>query len=95
MSKLKNIIPVANPGILMLPTTKRISKEKRTVVDKSIIQLIVNECTTLPSMKKLTLVIRPPKALLKAILVLRLNSNSLRNDSNLSHFHQFRLRAAN
>ncbi|WP_339058216.1 UTP--glucose-1-phosphate uridylyltransferase GalU [Candidatus Regiella endosymbiont of Tuberolachnus salignus] len=45
MSKeLKAVIPVAGLGTRMLPATKAIPKEMLPVVDKPLIQYIVNEC---------------------------------------------------
>lgn len=42
--KLKAVIPVAGLGTRMLPATKAIPKEMLPVVDKPLIQYIVNEC---------------------------------------------------
>lgn len=44
MTKLKAVIPVAGLGMHMLPTTKAIPKEMLPIVDKPLIQYIVNEC---------------------------------------------------
>ncbi|MBW7984701.1 sugar phosphate nucleotidyltransferase [Enterobacillus tribolii] len=44
MSNLKAIIPVAGLGMKMLPATKAIPKEMLPIVDKPLIQLIVDEC---------------------------------------------------
>ncbi|WP_454877786.1 sugar phosphate nucleotidyltransferase [Serratia inhibens] len=44
MSKLKAVIPVAGLGMRMLPATKAIPKEMLPIVDKPLIQHIVNEC---------------------------------------------------
>ncbi|AWX15778.1 UTP--glucose-1-phosphate uridylyltransferase [Mergibacter septicus] len=41
---MKTIIPVAGLGTRMLPATKAIPKEMLTVVDKPLIQYVVNEC---------------------------------------------------
>ncbi len=41
---MKAIIPVAGLGTRMLPATKAIPKEMLTLVDKPLIQYIVNEC---------------------------------------------------
>ncbi|HCT9095962.1 MULTISPECIES: UTP--glucose-1-phosphate uridylyltransferase GalU [Serratia] len=43
-NKLKAVIPVAGLGTRMLPATKAIPKEMLPVVDKPLIQYIVNEC---------------------------------------------------
>ena len=40
---MKSIIPVAGLGIRMLPATKAIQKEMLPIVDKPLIQYIVNE----------------------------------------------------
>jgi len=42
--KMKVIIPVAGLGTRMLPATKAIPKEMLPVVDKPLIQYVVNEC---------------------------------------------------
>nr|MBA2814739.1 GalU regulator GalF [Candidatus Pantoea persica] len=44
MTKLKAVIPVAGLGMHMLPATKVIPKEMLPVVDKPMIQYIVDEC---------------------------------------------------
>jgi UTP--glucose-1-phosphate uridylyltransferase len=44
MSDLKAVIPVAGLGMRMLPATKAIPKEMLPIVDKPLIQHIVNEC---------------------------------------------------
>ncbi|PLR44427.1 GalU regulator GalF [Chimaeribacter arupi] len=44
MTTLKAVIPVAGLGMRMLPATKAIPKEMLPVVDKPIIQHIINEC---------------------------------------------------
>lgn len=44
MSVLKAVIPVAGLGTRMLPATKAIPKEMLPVVDKPLIQYVVNEC---------------------------------------------------
>ncbi len=41
---MKAIIPVAGLGTRMLPATKAIPKEMLPLVDKPLIQYIVNEC---------------------------------------------------
>ena len=41
---MKVIIPVAGLGTRMLPATKAIPKEMLTLVDKPLIQYVVNEC---------------------------------------------------
>lgn len=44
MTKLKAVIPVAGLGMRMLPATKAIPKEMLPIVDKPLIQYVVNEC---------------------------------------------------
>jgi UTP--glucose-1-phosphate uridylyltransferase len=44
MSLLKAVIPVAGLGTRMLPATKAIPKEMLPLVDKPLIQYVVNEC---------------------------------------------------
>lgn len=44
MGVLKAVIPVAGLGMKMLPATKAIPKEMLPIVDKPLIQQIVNEC---------------------------------------------------
>ncbi|MEX7623933.1 sugar phosphate nucleotidyltransferase [Serratia marcescens] len=46
MTKLKAVIPVAGLGMHMLPATKAIPKEMLPIVDKPLIQYIVNECVS-------------------------------------------------
>lgn len=41
---MKVVIPVAGLGTRMLPATKAIPKEMLPVVDKPLIQYVVNEC---------------------------------------------------
>lgn len=43
---MKAIIPVAGLGTRMLPATKAIPKEMLTLVDKPLIQYVVNECVS-------------------------------------------------
>ncbi len=42
--KMKAVIPVAGLGTRMLPATKAIPKEMLPIVDKPLIQYVVNEC---------------------------------------------------
>lgn len=44
MTRLKAVIPVAGLGMHMLPATKAIPKEMLPIVDKPMIQYIVDEC---------------------------------------------------
>lgn len=44
MKNLKAVIPVAGLGMHLLPATKAIPKEMLPIVDKPMIQYIVDEC---------------------------------------------------
>ena len=69
MSKItKAVIPVAGLGTRMLPTTKAIPKEMLPVVDKPLIQYIVNECAS-AGIKEIVLVTHASKMQLKIILI--------------------------
>ncbi|CAI1535360.1 sugar phosphate nucleotidyltransferase [Serratia proteamaculans] len=60
MSKLKAVIPVAGLGMRMLPATKAIPKEMLPIVDKPLIQHIVNECVA-AGLKEIILVTHSSK----------------------------------
>ncbi|WP_196137763.1 UTP--glucose-1-phosphate uridylyltransferase GalU [Aliikangiella sp. G2MR2-5] len=57
---LKAVIPVAGLGTRMLPATKAIPKEMLPIVDKPLIQYIVNECI-LAGIKEIVLVTHSSK----------------------------------
>ena len=57
---MKAIIPVAGLGTRMLPATKAIPKEMLTLVDKPLIQYVVNECVA-AGIKEIVLVTRSSK----------------------------------
>ncbi|NNI53498.1 UTP--glucose-1-phosphate uridylyltransferase [Pasteurella multocida] len=57
---MKAIIPVAGLGTRMLPATKAIPKEMLTLVDKPLIQYVVNECMA-AGMKEIVLVTHSSK----------------------------------
>lgn len=57
---MKAIIPVAGLGTRMLPATKAIPKEMLTLVDKPLIQYVVNECVA-AGMKEIVLVTHSSK----------------------------------
>lgn len=57
---MKVIIPVAGLGTRMLPATKAIPKEMLTLVDKPLIQYVVNECVA-AGMKEIVLVTHSSK----------------------------------
>ena len=57
---MKAIIPVAGLGTRMLPATKAIPKEMLTLVDKPLIQYIVNECVA-AGIKEIVLVTHSSK----------------------------------
>lgn len=69
---MKAIIPVAGLGTRMLPATKAIPKEMLTLVDKPLIQYVVNECVA-AGMKEIVLVTHSSKMPLKTILIPHLN----------------------
>jgi len=58
--KTKAIIPVAGLGTRMLPATKAIPKEMLTLVDKPLIQYVVNECVA-AGIKEIVLVTHSSK----------------------------------
>ena len=60
MTKLKAVIPVAGLGMHMLPATKAIPKEMLPIVDKPMIQYIVDECAT-AGIKEIVLVTHASK----------------------------------
>ena len=57
---MKAIIPVAGLGTRMLPATKAIPKEMLTLVDKPLIQYVVNECVA-AGVKEIVLVTHSSK----------------------------------
>ena len=57
---MKAIIPVAGLGTRMLPATKAIPKEMLTLVDKPLIQYVVNECVS-AGIKEIVLVTHSSK----------------------------------
>ena len=57
---MKAIIPVAGLGTRMLPATKAIPKEMLTLVDKPLIQYVVNECVA-AGIKEIVLVTQSTK----------------------------------
>lgn len=57
---MKAIIPVAGLGTRMLPATKAIPKEMLTLVDKPLIQYVVNECIS-AGIKEIVLVTHSSK----------------------------------
>ena len=66
---MKAIIPVAGLGTRMLPATKAIPKEMLTLVDKPLIQYVVNECVAAGIKEMLLLVTHSSKMLLKTTLI--------------------------
>lgn len=60
MTKLKAVIPVAGLGMHMLPATKAIPKEMLPVVDKPMIQYIIDECVA-AGIKEIVLVTHASK----------------------------------
>jgi UTP--glucose-1-phosphate uridylyltransferase len=57
---MKAVIPVAGLGTRMLPATKAIPKEMLPIVDKPMIQYIVNECVA-AGIKEIVLVTHSSK----------------------------------
>lgn len=57
---MKAVIPVAGLGTRMLPATKAIPKEMLTLVDKPLIQYVVNECVA-AGIKEIVLVTHSSK----------------------------------
>lgn len=75
MSVIKKvIIPVAGLGTRMLPATKAIPKEMLPLVDRPLIQLIVDECVA-AGIKEIILVTHSSKMQLKTILIKILSLN--------------------
>ncbi|SQK75478.1 UTP--glucose-1-phosphate uridylyltransferase [Tatumella ptyseos] len=60
MTKLKAVIPVAGLGMHLLPATKAIPKEMLPIVDKPMIQYIIDECAT-AGIKEIVLVTHASK----------------------------------
>ncbi len=60
MTRLKAVIPVAGLGMHMLPATKAIPKEMLPVVDKPMIQYIIDECVA-AGIKEIVLVTHASK----------------------------------
>ena len=60
MTKLKAVIPVAGLGMHMLPATKAIPKEMLPIVDKPMIQYIIDECVA-AGIKEIVLVTHASK----------------------------------
>ena len=69
MSQVKKaVIPVAGLGTRMLPATKAIPKEMLPVVDKPLIQYVVNECVA-AGVKEIILLLTRVKTALKTISI--------------------------
>ncbi len=63
----KAVIPVAGLGTRMLPATKAIPKEMLPIVDKPLIQYVVNECIA-AGINEIVLVTHSSKIPLKTTL---------------------------
>ncbi|WP_317133695.1 sugar phosphate nucleotidyltransferase [Rheinheimera salexigens] len=74
MTVLKAVIPVAGLGTRMLPATKAIPKEMLPIVDKPLIQYVVDECIA-AGIKQIVLVTHSSKIQLKTILIKVLSLN--------------------
>lgn len=68
----KAVIPVAGLGTRMLPATKAIPKEMLPLVDKPLIQYVVNECIA-AGITEIVLVTHSSKTLSKTISIQALN----------------------
>ena len=68
----KAVIPVAGLGTRMLPATKAIPKEMLPLVDKPLIQYVVNECIA-AGITEIILVTHSSKTPLKTISIPVLN----------------------
>ena len=64
----KAVIPVAGLGTVMLPATKAIPKEMLPLVDKPLIQYVVNECIA-AGITEIVLVTHSSKTLSKTISI--------------------------
>lgn len=64
----KAVIPVAGLGTRMLPATKAIPKEMLPLVDKPLIQYVVNECIA-AGITEIVLVTHSSKTLSKTISI--------------------------
>ena len=71
MTKLKAVIPVAGLGMRMLPATKAIPKEMLPIVDKPLIQYVVNECV--------------PAGIKEIILITHSSKNAVENHFDTSY----------
>lgn len=69
----KAVIPVAGLGTRMLPATKAIPKEMLPLVDKPLIQYVVNECIA-AGITEIVLVTHSSKTLSKTTSIQVLNS---------------------
>ncbi len=64
----KAVIPVAGLGTRMLPATKAIPKEMLPLVDKPLIQYVVNECIA-AGIKQIVLVTHSSKNSMRITLI--------------------------
>lgn len=89
MTKLKAVIPVAGLGMHLLPATKAIPKEMLPIVDKPMIQYIIDECAT-AGIKEIVLSHMPQRMRLKTTLILPMNSKPCLNSGlNVSYSAKF------
>ena len=77
MTKLKAVIPVAGLGMRMLPATKAIPKEMLPIVDKPLIQYVVNECVA--------------AGIKEIILITHSSKNAVENNFDTSYWMKFNL----
>lgn len=86
---MKAIIPVAGLGTRMLPATKAIPKEMLTLVDKPLIQYVVNECVA-AGIKEIVLVTHSSKNAIENHFVRLLSwKPCLRNVLNVNFWKRF------
>ena len=86
---MKAIIPVAGLGTRMLPATKAIPKEMLTLVDKPLIQYVVNECVA-AGIKEIVLVTHSSKNAIETTLIRLLSwKQCLRNVLNVNFWKRF------
>ena len=76
MTLNKVVIPVAGLGTRMLPATKVIPKEMLPIIDKPIIQYVIEECIE-AKFSEIILITHSSKIQLKITLTLALNLKQL------------------
>ena len=84
---MKAIIPVAGLGTRMLPATKAIPKEMLTLVDKPLIQYVVNECIA-AGIKEIVLVTHSSKNAIEKRQLLEEVRSIVPKDVTIMHVRQ-------